>query len=517
MSTTSSPSSAGTRSCVRRIVSAAENEHIPLSRTETLDDVFHRVANTLAESEDQAQRFHWAQRMGLCGGSRINAHAGIKSKASLVSGSTILVADRISGKTELEMPGIFRALEEAAETIRFGGNVTLDFSLVRPRTAQVGSTGHRAAGPVAFMRMFNAMSQVMDTEGGRQGSQTALLRVDHPDILEFIEENSQVMPNNLRRSVAVTDVFMSAVQKGAQIDLIHEQPQAGATSFSDEPGRQHIYRSIPARKVWDQILIERSRGLGIVFVDQGVSHNNLLALERYDLTPNFTEQDAAIVLPQLVRNADYDDVYFDWGTFQRLIHIGVEMLDRALDVSHWAYVRERVGAQSKRPIGLGMTGLDTALRMLGLAYDSEEGRSFASKLSVFIRDEAYKASVELAKTLGAFPLFSAQAFLADGTFASGLPLAIQESIREHGIRNSHLLNFTPAHTVTEAQNQTCSVGLGPLHADVDVRALLAMVLATAAYSDGATSRSINIPCSKPADEVGPVCVQAWQSGLRMVS
>src|SRR6185369_6857795 len=134
---------------------------------------------------------------------------------------------------------------------------------------------------------------------------------------------------------------------------------------------------------------------------------------------------------------------FDEAGFAEQARVAVRMLDNVLDLSHWPLPQQADEAAGKRRIGLGFTGLGDALVMLNLRYDSADARAAARRIAEVMRDAAYSASSELADERGAFPLFNADLFLSRGTFASRLPAALKERIREHGLRNSHLLSIAP--------------------------------------------------------------------------
>src|SRR4030067_2834139 len=145
----------------------------------------------------------------------------------------------------------------------------------------------------------------------------------------------------------------------------------------------------------------------------------------------------SINLTCMVENAFTDQAVFNFEQFKQLVRVAVRMLDNVLDVTAWPLPEQQQEAQNKRRIGLGYTGLGDALVMLGLRYDTDEARSFSAKLTRFMRDEAYLASVDLAIERGAFPLLDTGQYLAAPRFASRLPEATKEKIRKHGIRNSH--------------------------------------------------------------------------------
>jgi ribonucleoside-diphosphate reductase alpha chain len=240
----------------------------------------------------------------------------------------------------------------------------------------------------------------------------------------------------------------------------------------------------------------------------------------------------------------------------------VRMLDTVLDLTPWPLPQQQHEAQAKRRIGIGITGLGDALIMMGLKYSSSEGREFAERVMRRVRDAAYRASVDLAKELGPFPLFDADGYLAEGTFASRLPAEIQDDIRRHGIRNSHLLSLAPVGTGSLTFGNNCSSGCEPvfdwvqhrfvLQADgtrqmvelydyaylayreaggdtqhlpeyfesaqtLDVEAHLRMLEVLAPLVDAAISKTVNVPADYPFDDFKAVYMRAWESGLKGIT
>ena len=152
---------------------------------------------------------------------------------------------------------------------------------------------------------------------------------------------------------------------------------------------------------------------------------------------------------------------FDFDAFEKVVATQVRALDNVLDVTFWPLEQQRAEAAAKRRIGVGFTGLGNTLAMLRLRYDRDEGRQMAARIAEAMRNAAYRASIELAKEKGAFPRFDATQYLGQGTFASRLPQDIQDAIRKHGIRNSHLLSIAPTGTVSLAFADNASNGIEP--------------------------------------------------------
>src|SRR5271166_2361564 len=189
----------------------------------TADDVRRRVARGLAAVEKPELREHWEQRFfeamvaGFIPGGRVNSAAGTEISATLINCFVQPVGDAISG-TQGGVPSIYLALNQAAETMRRGGGVGYDFSLIRPRGALVHGTHSRASGPLSYMRVFDKSCETLESAGSRRGAQMGMMRCDHPDIEDFINAKRDGSLSNFNMSVAVSDAFMRAVETDDSID-----------------------------------------------------------------------------------------------------------------------------------------------------------------------------------------------------------------------------------------------------------------------------------------------------------
>jgi ribonucleoside-diphosphate reductase alpha chain len=549
---------------------------------QTVGDLFDRVAKALASVEapelrsDLEERFRRNLEVGAIGAGRIMSAAGSGIQATLINCFVQPVGDCIQGTDEAGYPGIYEALREAAETMRRGGGVGYDFSRIRPRGAKVKGTASMASGPCSYINVFDQSCATVESAGARRGAQMGVLRISHPDVTEFITaKRTPGRWNNFNVSVAVSDEFIHAVINDKLWDLVHmampsdELLARGAQQRADGAW---IYKSLPARELWDSVMQSAYDFAepGILFLDQINRENNLRAIETITATNPCGEQPlppygccdlGPVILPRFVRYpfAQGGASSFDFEAFANAVKLQVRALDNVLDLTHWPLPQQQEEAQAKRRIGVGFTGLGDALVMLGLRYNADEGRAVAQEIARVMRDAAYTASVALAQEKGVFPCFDAEAYLAEGTFASRLPEVIQQDIRQHGMRNSHLLSIAPTGTVSLAFADNASNGIEPafswtymrkkreadgttsqyevqdhawrvyreLGGDVDhlpsyfVSALamdahdhIAMMQVVQPFIDTAISKTVNVAANYPYEAFKDLYLQAWRAGLK---
>lgn len=355
------------------------------------------------------------------------------------------------------MNGIADATKEAAKTMQLGGGIGYDFSTLRPRGALIKSLDSRSSGPVSFMGVFDAWCKTIASAGHRRGAQMGVLRVDHPDIEEFIEAKANSY--NLTQfniSVGITDKFMEAVENDQSFDLVFEGT---------------VYRTIKAVALWNKILRLTWDWAepGILFIDRINKKNNLWYCEIIAATNPCGEQPlppygacllGSINLTKYINWAATDqEAFFDYEQLINDIPHIIRAMDNVVDRAIYPLPEQEQEAKNKRRMGIGITGAANAIEALGHRYGSKDFLDTLEKIMTVIRDEAYKASILLAQEKGSFPLYNVK--LLESGFARTLPENIREGIRTYGLRNSHLLSVAPTGTISLTADNISS-GIEPV-------------------------------------------------------
>jgi len=297
------------------------------------------------------------------------------------------------------LENIFTAVKQMALIEQTGGGVGFDFSKLRPKGDIVKSTKGIASGPVSFMRVFDVSTEIIKAGGKRRGAMMAILRVDHPDVLEFITSKQQPgFLSNFNISVAVTDDFMKALEENGEYWLINSRNK-------EKTGK------LVAKDVWNLMAKSawQSGDPGIVFIDEINRHNPTPEVGRMESTNPCGEQP---LLPYESCNLGSINVSriieagkIDWEKLRETVRNGVQFLDDVIDANKYPLKETEEITRANRKIGLGVMGFADMLIKLGVPYDSEKALSIGEELMKFVETEAHKKSVELGEERGSFPNF----------------------------------------------------------------------------------------------------------------
>ena len=346
---------------------------------------------------------------------------------------------------EDSLPGIFDALKNMALIHQSGGGTGFSFSRLRPRNDVVGATGGVASGPVSFMRIFDAATDVIKQGGRRRGANMAALRVDHPDILEFIEAKDRAgVLENFNISVAATNEFMAKARSGGEIELIN--PRTGQATGRMDAGE--IMERV-AGAAW------RGGDPGMIFIDRiNAAHPLPGTIEATNpcgeqpLLPYESCNLGSINLSRMVKEGEVD-----WGRLGELVALAVRFLDDVIDVNRFPLPEIEQATLQSRKIGLGVMGFAEMLILLKISYRSPQAVAMAEKVMSFISQEARRASARLGEERGSFPLL--------------------EQLRLKGwaaMRNSTVTTIAPTGTISIIAGT--SSGIEPLFALAYVRNVL---------------------------------------------
>ncbi|HEY7682934.1 MAG TPA: vitamin B12-dependent ribonucleotide reductase [Gemmatimonadales bacterium] len=350
--------------------------------------------------------------------------------------------------------GIYDTLRAMALVHQSGGGTGFSFSRLRPKNDIVRSTMGVASGPVSFMSLYDASTDVVKQGGTRRGANMGILRVDHPDILDFIACKDDITRiTNFNISVAVTDAFMAAVEADSEYDLIH-------------PKTKRVIGRLRARDVWDRIIhgAWKTGEPGVFFIDRANYYNPVPQLGAYEATNPCGEQP---LLPYDVCNLGSVNVGFfvrngqvDWEHLRQVVHLSTHFLENVIDANNYPLPEIDELSKRIRRIGLGVMGFADLLVRLGIPYDSDEGVEMGRRIMAFVDEEAKIESERLATQRGPFPEWERSIWGPDASCARD---ARGNRIRPtRRLRNCNVTTVAPTGTISIIA--ACSSGIEPLFA-----------------------------------------------------
>lgn len=411
---------------------------------ENIDDTYKRVAKALASVETESKREHyfkefvWALRSGAIPAGRIISNAGAQDHKP----ATSTINCTVSGTVGDSMDNILNKVHEAGLTLKAGCGIGYEFSTLRPKGAYVTGAGAYTSGPLSFMDIYDKMCFTVSSAGGRRGAQMGTFDVGHPDVMEFIRakrEDGRLRQFNL--SLLVTDEFMQAVineddwklafpvtHKEVDVDGLditdeaqfvwREWPEAGNYVTNPEGlVACKIYKTIPARRVWDIIMASTYDFAepGFVLIDKVNEMNNNWFCENIRATNPCGEQPlppygscllGSVNLTRFVSKPFTADAAFDWESFRKVVKVFTRMLDNVVEINGLPLPQQRNEIQRKRRHGMGFLGLGSTMTMLRMKYGEANAVEFTEEVAKQLALAGWEEALELAEEKGPAPIMN---------------------------------------------------------------------------------------------------------------
>jgi len=410
----------------------------------SMDDTYKRVARALADVEIEECReqwydsFLWALRHGAIPAGRVTSNAGALEHKP----ATSTINCTVSGTIRDSMDDILNKVHEAGLTLKAGCGIGYEFSTLRPRGAYVSGAGAYTSGPLSFMDIYDKMCFTVSSAGGRRGAQMGTFDIGHPDVLEFIRakrENGRLRQFNL--SLLVTDEFMKAVKREGDWQLAFplgrqefetERPNLDDASkyvwrewphtegyVANEEGLVacKIYKTLPARRVWDVIMSSTYDFAepGFILVDRVNEMNNNWWTENIRATNPCGEQPlppygscllGSVNLTKFVVDPFTDNARFDWETYRKVVKVFTRMLDNVVEINGLPLAQQRDEIIRKRRHGMGFLGLGSTITMLCMKYGSKKSVAFSQNVSREMAVAGWEAALDLAREKGPAPIMN---------------------------------------------------------------------------------------------------------------
>jgi ribonucleoside-diphosphate reductase alpha chain len=410
----------------------------------SMDDTYKRVARALADVEAEECReqwyesFLWALRHGAIPAGRVTSNAGALEHKP----ATSTINCTVSGTIRDSMDDILNKVHEAGLTLKAGCGIGYEFSTLRPRGAYVSGAGAYTSGPLSFMDIYDKMCFTVSSAGGRRGAQMGTFDIGHPDVLEFIRakrENGRLRQFNL--SLLVSDDFMKAVKREGDWQLAFplgrqefeaERPNLDDTSkfvwrewpqtegyVANEEGLVacKIYKTLPARRVWDVIMSSTYDFAepGFILIDRVNEMNNNWWTENIRATNPCGEQPlppygscllGSVNLTKFVVDPFTDNARFDWETYRKVVKVFTRMLDNVVEINGLPLAQQRDEIIRKRRHGMGFLGLGSTITMLCMRYGSKKSVAFSQNVSREMAVAGWEAALDLAREKGPAPIMN---------------------------------------------------------------------------------------------------------------